>query len=94
MKFSFALVLSGLAVLLAPLLSYSHYLYVFESSIKAISAMPGSNVAMPDLPMTLYAAYFVVGMALIVLGCFIERGSIAGRQAAVAPAVSAGQSTV
>ena len=92
MKISFALILSGLAALLAPVLSYSHYLYVFESSIKAIASTPGSNVTMPDLPTPLYVAYFVIGVALILLGCFVERGSITGRSAVSAPAVSAGQS--
>ena len=88
MKISFALILSGLAALLAPVLSYSHYLYVFESSIKAISVTPGSNITMPDLPMPLYVAYFVVGMVLILLGFVVERGSMAGRPATNGPAAS------
>jgi len=92
LKLSFALILSGLAALLAPMLSYSHYLYVFESSIKAISAMPGSNITMPDLPMPLYVAYFVTGVVLVLLGGLVERRSTAGRPAVGGPAASAAQS--
>ena len=75
MKFSFAALIFGVVLIIAPLLAYSYQLHVVEMIARSVLAQNGS-FSYPEVPTLFYCISCAVGVALIAVGCIMEHRSV------------------
>ena len=71
MKFSTGALISGVVLIVSPLLAYCYQLHVVELIARGVLAQNGS-FSYPDMPTLFYCIACATGVALIAIGCLLE----------------------